>query len=116
MSERVFTVLVICFFLVVFGVGGVLADALAQQCTPFVREPVAGMDSIGTVVVFDDYDGGVVVREGVIEGYYIEACWPGAPIFGMDEQAYLIEFGKIGPSGDRLRYILNRRDFAVTGL
>lgn len=79
--------------------------AQGRICNPFTTVPDAGMLVIGSQVQFTYYLAtGPAVLNGVVEAYYIQSCWPGIPIFGMDPQAYVVNY--FSPDGARV--VLNR--------
>lgn len=101
--------LILLVMILLLSFGAVQAQA-ARVCNPFTTTPDAGMLAVGTVVVFNDYGvGGMFSREGRIESYYIAACWPGAPVPGLEAQAYVISYGD--PLGAMT--VLNRGRFEV---
>lgn len=93
---------------------GIYGKTMAQTpvCRPFVYETIQGLPEIGMAVTFVDYEGD---HRGVIVAYYWLTCWPGAPVFGLDEVAYVIDYGKYAPAGNRVDVILNRDGFEVVG-
>jgi len=93
--------------------GFLLGQVSAQQrvCDPFTTVGDAGMLPIGQVVDFLHWEGGnvPVSRTGTISKYYIQACWPGIPVIGLDAQAYVVDYG----AADRSQVILNRDALTV---
>lgn len=87
-----------------------VANAQGRICNPFTTTPDSGMLATGTVVQFVYYEaGGPVRKTGTVEAYYIQACFPGVPIIGLDSQAYVVNYG----SADGSRVVLNRSALSV---
>lgn len=105
------TLQVIALLIVAALLLGVLAaQAQGRVCDPFTTQGEAGMVALGAQVSFLNYEaGGPVARTGRIEGYYLQSCWPGAPLPGKDSQAYWISYG----AADGGRIVLNRSAFEV---
>lgn len=80
-----------------------------QPCDPFVRGYVPGLVPIGTSIVTGS---GV---QGRVDAYYIANCFPGAAVYGLGSEAYVINTETYGPSGVRIDTILNRDQFEVVG-
>lgn len=80
--------------------------AAQRVCNPFTLTPDAGMLPLGTVVEFEHWEGGTspVLRIGTVQAYYILSCWPGAAVFGLEPQAYVVEYA----SNDGSQIVLNR--------
>jgi len=93
--------------------GFLLGQVSAQQrvCDPFTTVGDVGMLPIGQVVDFLHWEGGnaPVVRTGTISKYYIQSCWPGVAVIGLDPQAYVVDYG----AADRSQVILNRSALTV---
>lgn len=94
---------------------GVLSGqtVLAQRvCNPYTQTPNAGMLPIGQKVTFDHWEGEAlpVQREGQITAYYIQSCWPGIAVIGLDAQAYVVNYG----SADGSQIVLNRAALHTT--
>lgn len=91
-------------------------QAQAPVCRPFVYETIAGLPAINTPVSFEIVEGGVLrEREGNILAYYYLPCWPGAPVIGLEDVAYVIDYNEFAPAGNEVHIILNRRRFEVAG-
>lgn len=84
------------------------SEAMQPSFPPcvFVREAVGGLVPIGTNVVFH-LPG--EPSQGVIVAYYLQECFIGAPILGLDDQAYVIDFTGMTGRG----VILNRDQFTL---
>mgnify|MGYP006921322384 CR=1 FL=1 len=99
--------------LIVILVLAAVAPVQARQrvCDPFTTTPDAGMLPIGQVVEFAHWEGASapVTRTGKIVKYYIQACWPGVPVIGLDPQAYVVDYG----SADGSQVVLNRSAVTV---
>jgi hypothetical protein len=88
--------------------------AQAPVCRPFVYETIQGLAPLGSRVTFELFeDGALRERQGTIYAYYWLPCWPGAPVIGLEEVAYVIDYGRLGPAGNRVDVILNRDRFEV---
>jgi hypothetical protein len=90
--------------------------ALASEpvCRPFVYETILGLPPVGTRVRFEFFeDGALRERGGHIVAYYWLPCWPGEPVFGLEDVAYVIDFDWFQPAGNEAFIILNRSRFEV---
>lgn len=97
-------------FLVVAAINILLAfrPAQAADCTPFTTDPQPNMLPIGTGVQFTNYTlTGPQTELGTITAYYVEACWPGVPVIGLESTAYVVDYN----SPDGSQTILNRGRF-----
>lgn len=103
------TVLLIAFILcAIVIVAGAFQPAQAADCNPFTTDPQPGMLPIGTGVQFTNYTAtGPQTELGTITAYYVEACWPGVPVFGLDPTAYVVDYH----SPDGSQTVLNRGRF-----
>lgn len=81
---------------------GSIFPTMAQSriCNPFTTTPDPGMLGLGTNVQFQR-DG--QTETGVITAYYIASCFPGAPVMGLDAQAYVVRYS----STDGSQAVLN---------
>ncbi len=86
--------------------------AQAPICRPWVYENIPGQPPIGSTVMFSDRDGD---HMGIIRYYYVRACWPGIPVMGLNDIAFDIDYGRVGPIGNEIDVILNRDQFDVVG-
>lgn len=113
--DRAILITVIAGLLLLIALTAIEVNAQDIVCQPFVYETIQGLVPIGTPVTFDDYNKGQ--RVGVIVAYYWLPCWPGVPVLGLDDVAYVIDHGEFGPAGHPIQAILNREQFeAVEGV
>lgn len=105
---------IVVFLLILFAVVGKPASAQQINCRPFVYETIQGLPPINTRVTFEFFEHGTLrEREGRIAAYYWLPCWPGAPVFGLEEVAYVIDFDWFQPAGNEAFIVLNRGRFEV---
>lgn len=113
--DRAILLTAIAGLLLLLALTAIKVNAQAPVCRPFVYESsIGGVPPINSTVTFEIFeDGALRERTGTIYAYYYLPCWPGEAVFGLEEIAYVIDYGEVAPAGNRVDIILNRDRFEV---